>query len=176
MILLPTQYQWLSKEPGPKILLEAIKLFGTKEMPGDGDSPEILLWAKETGLNRVYSHDIIPWCGLFMALITQRSGNKFPENPLWALNWLKFGVLVSSAMLGDVLVFKRPTGGHVALYIGETGDCYYTLGGNQSDSVCISKILKSRCVGIRRPVYQILPANIRKILLSDTGSISTNEA
>lgn len=37
---LPVQYAWLSKEPGPKMLLEALKLFGTIE-GGDTDARSI---------------------------------------------------------------------------------------------------------------------------------------
>lgn len=174
---LPEQYKWLLNEPAPKMLIEALKLYGVKEMPGHEDNPEILSWAKELGLSRVYSADEIPWCGLAMAIVSKRAGKEIPKDPLWALNWLKFGSDVLPAMLGDILVFKRPSGGHVSLYIGEDETCYHCLGGNQSDAFGITRILKERCVGVRRPIYATLqPLNVRVIKLSATGKISNNEA
>lgn len=174
--MIPEQYKWLWKEGAPKMLVEALKLYGTKEQPGTGDNPEILAWAGETGLKQTYSNDSIPWCGLFMAVVCKRAGKEFPQNPLWALNWQKFGLPTKIAMLGDVLVYKRESGGHVGIYVGEDKYNYHTLGGNQSDAVTITRIAKARLVAIRRPVYSIgQPHNVRVIKLSATGTISTNE-
>lgn len=172
---LPAQYTFLTSEPGPKMLVEALKLYGTKEQPGDMDNPEILGWANETGLSRIYSHDSIPWCGTFMAVVAQRAGKVFPAYPLWALNWTKFGVKVDRPMLGDVIVFKRPSGGHVGIYVGEDATTWHVLGGNQSDAVTIARIAKSRAVAYRRPVYSIQPANVRVIKMAANGPISVNE-
>ena len=35
-------YAWLEREPGPRILKEALALFGVDEIAGRGDSPTIL--------------------------------------------------------------------------------------------------------------------------------------
>lgn len=169
-------FQWIDNEPGPKMLLEAIKLYGTKEvLIGRQNNPVILGWAKEIGIED-YTLDSIPWCGLFMGVIAHRAGKEVVEEPLWAANWLKFGIPVDEAMLGDVLVFKRPGGNHVALYIGESKDFYFVFGGNQGDAVSIVMMEKSRLRGIRRPKYNVQPANVRKILLTEHGDISTNES
>lgn len=173
---LPQQYAFLANEPGPKILIEALKLYGTKEQPGTGDNPEILSWAKETGLFRIYSNDSIPWCGLFMAVVAKRAGKDIPKDPLWALNWAKFGTKVDLPMLGDVIVFKRPSGGHVAIYVGEDATTWHVLGGNQSDAVTITRIAKTRAVAYRRPVYNVQPENVRVIKLDASGPVSSNEA
>jgi uncharacterized protein (TIGR02594 family) len=174
---LPKQYEWLAKETGPKMLIEALKTFGTKEQPGTGDNPEILAWAEETGLRKVYSADSIPWCGLWMAVIAKRADKEPVKDPLWARNWAKFGVNVGQPGLGDVMVFQRDGGGHVGLYVGEDSQAYHILGGNQSDQVCITRISKQRCIATRRPVWKIAqPANVRKVVLEATGKLSTNEA
>jgi uncharacterized protein (TIGR02594 family) len=175
--MIPKKYQWLNNEPGPRMLVEALKTFGTKEMPGTGDNPEILSWANETGLHRVYSADSVPWCGLWMATIAKRADKQPVEDPLWARNWAKFGQEVTEAMLGDVLVFKRGSGGHVALYVGQDKEAYHCLGGNQSDAVTITRIAKNRCIAIRRPEWKIAqPANVRKVVLQASGQLSENES
>lgn len=170
---LPKQYQWLASEPGPKMLLEALKLHGTLEVQGDGDNPEILKWAKELGLPQ-YTHDSIPWCGLFAAIVAYLAGKPVVKDPLWAANWLKFGAPCDPE-LGAIAVFSREGGNHVGLYVGEDSTHYHILGGNQKDSVSIVRIAKDRCRGFRAQ-YQSKPANVRKVILSSTGEVSTNEA
>lgn len=174
---LPARYAWLDKEPGPKMLKEALALYGTLEAPGAKDNPVILAWAREAGLGKSYSHDSIPWCGLFMAVVAKRAGKPVVDSPLWALSWADFGKPVHQPMLGDVLTFKRNGGGgHVALYVGEDAGAYHCLGGNQSDSVCITRIAKARLYRARRPSYSAKPANVRKVMLAASGQLSTNEA
>ncbi|HVZ55840.1 MAG TPA: TIGR02594 family protein [Chitinophagaceae bacterium] len=172
---LPVIYSWLASEPGPKMVLEFLKIYGVRETPGDGDNPEILAWARELGIKE-YVHDSIAWCGLCMAILASRAGKPVVKDPLWAANWLHFGSPATQAMLGDVLVFERPGGHHVALYIAEDDISYHVGGGNQSDMVCITRIVKRRCIGVRRPPYQVQPANVRPIQVGPTGIISTNES
>ncbi len=176
-MILPKNYQWLAQEDAPKMLVEALKLYGTTEAPGDReDNPEIINWAKELGL-KDYVHDSIAWCGLFVAIVAKRAGKEVVANPLWAANWSKFGTAQQRAMLGDVLVFSRPRGNHVAIYIGEDETTYHILGGNQSDQVNITRILKARCRAIRRAKFTTRqPDNVRPIVLNTGGTISTNEA
>lgn len=186
MSALPNAYAWLAAEPGPKMITEALALYGTLETPGGRSNTTILDWADEIGgaagagayekwAAGFYDDDSIPWCGLFMALVALRAGKTIPDKYLSALAWSSFGVGVGRAMLGDVLVFTRSGGGHVTLYIGEDSEAYHCLGGNQSDSVCITRIAKSRSPAIRRPVYRQQPDNVRRILLAAGGAISAKE-
>jgi uncharacterized protein (TIGR02594 family) len=137
--MLPSRYGWLAREPGPKMIVEALKLYGTLETPGSVNNPTIIAWAKEVGgeVEDIYKADSIPWCGLFMAVVAKRAGKEIPKHPLWALSWSAFGAKVPDAALGDVLVFVRNGGGHVGLYVGEDASAFHVLGGNQSDRVCI---------------------------------------
>lgn len=186
-------YAWLNAEPGPRMLLEAIKLHGTLETPGKGDNSIILGWADEVGAAPGatayarwaagwYNDDSTPWCGLFMAVCAVRSNTdnrperRPPEKYLSAVEWLKFGETVPRPELGDVLVFQRPGGGHVAMYVGEDNTAYHCLGGNQADTVNVTRIAKERCIGRRRVPYLNKPANVRSILLASNGKLSTNEA
>jgi uncharacterized protein (TIGR02594 family) len=173
-------YEWLLKEQGPVMLKEAIALYGVKEVPGPGNSPIVMGWAKET--NTTYPGDDVAWCGLFMSVCAKRAGwDYFPnKNALWAKNWAVWGqsVPIERAMLGDVLVFTRDGGGHVGLYVGEDDTHFHVLGGNQSDGVNIMRIEKARCIAVRSAKWKIAqPANVRRVLLSAKGApISTNEA
>lgn len=169
------KFEWLRKEGAPKMLVELLSLYGTKETLGSGNNPEILSWAKELGL-KDYTNDAIAWCGLTMAIVAKRADKIVPKEPLWALNWRNFGAPVSEAMLGDVLVFTRNGGGHVTMYVGENDDYYFCLGGNQSDMINITKIPKSRTHWVRRPVYSIAqPDNVRKVRINDSGAPTSSK-
>ena len=189
--MLPTQYRWLHAEPGPRMIVEALKEFGTLEAPGAANNAKIIGWQKEleaAGLGGpyagVYRKDAIPWCGLFMAAIAHRANHEArPErNPpklyLSARAWAGFGLPVpkGAACLGDVLVFKRKGGGHVGLYVGKDASAFHVLGGNQSDRVMISRLSKQRLVAVRRPAYRAQPTNVRAIALAASGRLSVNEA
>lgn len=168
-------YQWLANEPGPKILLEALKLFGTKEIVGPQHNPVILGWAKELGLEAVYKQDEIPWCGLFVAICVKRAGKEVVKDPLWAANWAKWGEHCEPE-LGAIGVFDRPgAGNHVGIIVGEDATHYHVYGGNQKDSVCIARLAKERLWECRAS-YRTKPANIRCVQLSSTGEVSKNES
>lgn len=179
MNTLPPAYRWLTTlAPLPRMVSEALKLFGTVEAAGAANSPTIIGWADEVGgkVEDVYKADAIPWCGLFMAVVAKRAGKEVPTDPLWALNWNKFGVRAGQPCLGDVLTFTRPSGGHVGLYVGEDATAYHVLGGNQSDQVCFTRIAKLRLSGVRRPRYNVQPATVRPFILQGGGQLSKNEA
>lgn len=181
--MLPKEYAWLAREPGPVMLLAGIALYGTHEGIGAKDNPTILAWAKEIGVAG-YRHDSIAWCGLFTALCAHRAGwDAWPgENPLWALNWAKWGAPSPSPALGDVLVFERrlsdgSKAGHVGQYVGEDAQAFHVLGGNQSDQVCVTRVDRDRLVAARRAPWKIAqPANVRPIKLAASGALSVNEA
>lgn len=174
----PKEYKWLdSLGVLPRMIQEALKLYGTLEVPGTGNSSTIIGWAKETGLDKQgYSADAIPWCGLFMATVAKRAGKPAPLHPLWALNWAGFGTPEHQPCLGDVLTFIRSGGGHVTLYVGEDQTAYHCLGGNQSDKVCITRIDKKRLYRVARAPMQIPPPTIKPYILAGGGALSSNEA
>lgn len=170
-------YAWLGQIGTlPKILQEALKLYGLAEIKGSRHSDIIMGLAEETDLTNVYTSDEIAWCGLFIAAVVKRAGYAPVAGPLWALNWGTFGVKGPVAQLGDILTFVREGGGHVGLYIGEDANYYHVLGGNQGDRVSIIRIAKSRLRAIRRPQYRSpLPA-WKPYMLAASGTVSTNEA
>lgn len=168
-------FEFLLTEITPKILVEAVKLYGVEETIGSKSNPVIIQWAKDLNIKE-YNDDAIPWCGLFIAKVVANAGKDIVKGPLWAQNWLNYGVAIDEAMLGDILVFKRTGGGHVAIYVGEDNDRYYCVGGNQGDKVSITPIAKNRCIGIRRTKWSVAqPANVRKVIINLTDLSSTNE-
>jgi len=170
-------YDFLKSETSPKILVEAVKLLGTKEIVGKQHNPVILGWAEELGLQKVYTADEIPWCGLAVAYATHKAKLEVIDKPLWALSWAKWGTEVKEPMLGDILTFKRDGGGHVGIYVGEDKDCYHVLGGNQGNAMSVTRIVKSRLYQARRTKWKVAqPANVRKVILDAKGAISKNEA
>lgn len=178
-IMLPKRYLFLVREKHPRILLEALRLHGVKEVRGDMDNPVIISWAKEVGgwIADWYKSDAVPWCGLFMAVVCKRAKLPYKQTALRALSWSAWGEHVTIPMLGDVLVFTRNGGGHVGIYVGEDVSHYHVLGGNQSDSVSISRISKGRLYAARRTKWKwAQPKNIRRVYMDGIGSISENEA
>lgn len=176
---LPEKYKWLSKEEAPKILIEALKSYNIREVPGTGNNPVIMQWAKSLAIPW-YTADSIPWCGLSMGIWARDAGYPFDKNKLLAAkSWLSWGneVIPGDESLGDVLIFGREGGGHVGLYVGEDSKAFHVLGGNQSDYTGFTRILKSRLLGARRsPFKKGQPANVRKVYLSESREISKNEA
>ena len=169
-------YDFLKSTTAPRILVQAVKLIGTKEIIGKKHNPIILEWAKELDLEKVYTNDEIAWCGLFVAICAHRANVEVVKSPLWALNWAKYGTEAKVPMLGDILTFKRNGGGHVGIYVGEDDTCYHVLGGNQNNQVNVTRILKSRLHKARRTAWKIAqPANVRVVKLTAKGSISKNE-
>ncbi len=157
---------------------EALRLKGLKEAAGSGDNPMLLKWAQRLGL--AYAHDSIAWCGLFTAhcIAAALPDEPLPANPLGARNWLRFGV-ASQPTLGAVLVFWRGSRqgaqGHVGFYAGEDAAAFHVLGGNQSDSVSIARVARTRLLGARWPASAPKPAG-GATQASGAGSLSTNEA
>jgi uncharacterized protein (TIGR02594 family) len=177
---LPKHYEWLNAEGAPKMLVEALKLYGLKEMPGKGKSnPEILKWAKELGVSKIYEDDDIAWCALSHAIVAKRAGKEVPftgYDLLRAKSFAKWGMESKTPQLGDTLVFQRPNGFHVGLYVGEDKEAYHVLGGNQGNAYNIMRIAKNRLYAARRPDYGIKPKNVRKVLLEATGGLSNDES
>ncbi|WP_420433003.1 TIGR02594 family protein [Hyphobacterium sp.] len=185
---LPPAYAFLADEPAPRMLLEALRLYGTLEAPGKRDNPVILAWADELAkvpglawLGSWYEEDSIPWCGLFMGIVAHRAGKPVQGDLLAARGWLDWGNAVDGEpVLGDVLVFWRGSrhgrSGHVGLYVGEDAEHYHVLGGNQSDAVTITRISKARLLAARNLYRYAQPDNCRRIEIAADGDVSENEA
>lgn len=139
----------MAKDP---VWLNVAKTYnGLREIPGPKHSPVILRWLRD--LNAWWSEDETPWCGTFVAHCMQEVGLPTPKLWMRAKAWGAYGSLLRPDRLapGAILVFDRKGGGHVGFYIGEDSVYYHVLGGNQSNSVNVMKLHKSRLTHSRWP-------------------------
>jgi uncharacterized protein (TIGR02594 family) len=122
----------------------------------------------------------LPWCGdavdtaLHLALPNEPRPGDLGKNPYWALNWMYLGSECRPCF-GAIAAFKRPSGGHVGILVGQSATEYRVLGGNQSDAIGYTWIAKTRCEAVRWPSTFKNP-NTPLSLMRRDGAISTNEA
>lgn len=100
----------------------------------------------------------LPWCGDFaetcmrLGLPMEVFTGPLEENPYWARNWLHLGMRLEEPALWCVAVFKRAGGGgHVGFLTGQDETHWHVFGGNQSNSVSITRIAKGEELGFRWP-------------------------
>lgn len=138
----------------------AQRFTGIQEVGGNVDNPQILSMLKLD--NAWPSNDEVPWCSAFVnyiAWLTRAPRSK----DLRARSWLTVGrgIQLDDAEPGDIVVLKRGTDdgpevidapGHVGFYAGITDNLIEVLGGNQSDTVKVSRYARSRLLAVRRLV------------------------
>lgn len=121
-----------------------------------------------------------PWCGDFVetCIALTLPSAVLPNNPYGARNWLKFGHTVNPCF-GAVMVFWRGSRsgwkGHVGFYYAQDSTAYHILGGNQSNSVSVTRVRKKRFLGARLPSVGG-PYPRQTFTVAADGSISENEA
>ena len=158
----------------------AYTLIGTQEQPGVGSNEAIVGWAEDLEITS-YNDDDIPWCGLFVAhcVGSQMPEEVLPNNPLGARQWESFGNEVAPC-LGSVMVFWRGSRdgwkGHVGFYWAEDDSAYHILGGNQSNSVNVTRVSKDRLLSARWPDTGLDAENIIRRATENGRLLSTNEA
>jgi uncharacterized protein (TIGR02594 family) len=158
---------------------EARRLIGVREKVGPANEPMIIDWATKAGID--YRSDDIPWCGLFVAHCVSSTlvDEPLPNNPLGARTWQRFGA-PCAVQLGAILVFWRGREdgwlGHVGFYAGEDAAGYHVLGGNQGNSVSITRIATNRLLGARWPATAPMGQGGPLQLSAGDTFFSTNEA
>lgn len=139
----------------------AQRFIGIEEVPGKTSNSHILAMLR---LDQKWPRgDEVPWCSAFMNYIAWLL--RLPRSKsLRARSWLEIGhsVTIEEAEIGfDVVILKRGSGkqpgpdvinapGHVGLFGGVEGNKIHILGGNQSNSVNVSRYALGRLLGIRR--------------------------
>lgn len=148
---------------------------GTKEVPGKlTNNPLILqMWQR---IRAPFSDDETPWCAAFVGNCLEIEGIKSTRSAA-ARSYANWGLSLGTPTVGAILVFERgPTFGHVGFYVGEDDTHYYVLGGNQGDQVSVVRIPKARCIAIRWPADEPLPATGRRVIKTGSAPLSTKEA
>jgi uncharacterized protein (TIGR02594 family) len=137
------------------IINSAVKYYGIKELPSEIETNDLILsWIKEV-FPQATDDNQYSWCSIFMKIIAREVGVEYTESPM-ARAWLKIGTEVSldNVEIGNVVVLwrkkKNSPWGHVGLYVDHDDKYVYLLGGNQANSVKISKYDINRILGIRR--------------------------
>lgn len=112
---------------------------------------------------------------MWVTWVLDQHGITPPPISIRASQWAVWGQKLSQGTPGAILVFTRSGGGHVGFYVSEDATTYHVLGGNQSDSVSITKIAKDRCSAIRWPAGVAAPT-AGPVVKQFDGKLSTNEA
>jgi TIGR02594 family protein len=102
-----------------------------------------------TGLN---AGGNTPWCSSFVNWVLAQHGIKGTNNA-WAQSWANWGVDAGGPVVGSVVVFRWSSStGHVGFVHSVNSDgSINVLGGNQRDSVRISRFNTSQIIGYRLP-------------------------
>lgn len=136
-----------------QIYAHASKDLGLSELPGSKSAPRI---QRAIRLSAAWLDDddsVTAWCGCIRGLWGIETATGVPPAHYRAKSWLEWGQGIAGpafAIKGDTVILHRPGGYHVALFDRFSGNFVFTLGGNQSNAVNISRYRSTDIVGIRR--------------------------
>ena len=129
----------------------ALREYGVKGITGILHSNTILKYFKDIGHGWV-KDDETAWCAAFLNWVLLKAGHQHTGS-LAARSFLNYGTLTKTPALGDIVVLwrirKDSPFGHVGIYISETKNDIYILGGNQDNMVNITAFPKSRVLAYR---------------------------
>lgn len=135
----------------------ALSLYGLREITGHQDNPIIVQMFNDMGYDGAKLKDETSWCALLVGWCCKVTGHKHTGR-LDARSYLKLEEETNDPVLGDIVVFWRESieswKGHVGFYIRTEGNYVWVLGGNQSNQLIISRYLKSRVLGYRKPTNE----------------------
>lgn len=136
-----------------RLLEEAFKYYGLKEVRGSIDNPVVLDMLQLVDKN--VNNDEVAWCSAYLNYVCWKAGFE-RSNSLVARSWLKVGKSIAPlfANLGDVAVLWRgqPNSwkGHAGFLIKMDSRNIWLLGGNQDNMVNVRRYARSRVIDFRR--------------------------
>jgi uncharacterized protein (TIGR02594 family) len=138
---------WMFKYDEPKWIATARGEIGVKENPSlDESNPKIEEYYKAAGFTWAGddSLGINAWCGCYVAWVLKSNNLPIVKSSYRAKEWLNYGTTLDKPVLGSIGVKSRVGGGHVGFVVGQSGDgdYVYILGGNQDNSVKVSRYSK----------------------------------
>lgn len=134
---------------GPAWMAIAKKEEGTREVAGRAANPRIIAYHAATDLRA--RSDEVAWCSSFVNWCMKQSGIR-GTNSAAAASWKKWGNASASRYGAIAVVYNAAmansslttTGNHVAFLVEETKTHWVLLGGNQSNSVKVSRYSKAK--------------------------------
>jgi uncharacterized protein (TIGR02594 family) len=122
---------------------------GVKEKRG-GENPRIIEYHSHTTLKA--TEDEVAWCSAFMCWCLEKVGYKSTKSA-WARSYENYGKKLEKPKIGCIAVFDWQDGsGHVGFVSSFTEQTVTILGGNQSDSVCLTTFSRKNISAFRWPV------------------------
>jgi uncharacterized protein (TIGR02594 family) len=138
----------------PRWITEAEALVGEKEVKGKLANAKIVELYKEAGHASIKS-DEVPWCAAFVGACLVRA-NKPSTGTLLARDYLKYGKsLGKKPEIYSIGIMQRGNSGwegHVGFVVKFDANYVWLLGGNQADSVNVSKFPRGKFLGFVVPV------------------------
>lgn len=128
----------------------AFSEIGQTAIPGPHENPRISEYFKAVVDSDQTQDDQTEWASAFVEWSLNSVGIQGPKS-LWPLAWTKWGRIIKQPEPGCIVMFSYRGVQHVAFYIEEDGDFIKVLGGNENDSVNISRYPKSAVVAYRMP-------------------------
>ena len=130
--------------------------YGVTELPGtQHNNPQILKYFRSIGMDWVET-DEMAWCSAFMNWCAKMSNHEYTKR-LNARSWLDVGYPIDQPKPGDVVILWREKieswRGHVGLFVTKTNTHVWILGGNQTNSVRITRYPIHKVLGYRRLKY-----------------------
>ncbi len=166
-----------------QLLKIAFNELGTEEIAGSEHNPEVLKYAKDTGIKGVTT-DEIPWCSTFVNWVAWKAGLEHSKKAN-ARSWLNIGIKTTSPEPGDIVVFWRESPqswkGHVAIFLGfsHNNKRVYCLGGNQGNRVSVSAYRANTVLSFQRLTNEkklVIPEPVLKLKSSGEQVVALQDA
>lgn len=123
----------------------AINELGESEVAGTKANPRILSYFKASKFwGKDDTGGVNAWCASFVSWVMKQHHYEPVKNAFRAKEWASFGKKIDKPLYGAIGIKTRKGGGHVAFVVGQStdGNSLFMLGGNQSNSVNVTKYNK----------------------------------
>lgn len=130
----------------------ALGEFGNASIDGGANNANVLKYFSEIGHSWVKDDDT-PWCAAFLSWVLLKAYGESPKT-LLARKFLAVGEPTTTPEIGDIVVLwrikKDSPYGHCGLFIKETANGIFILGGNEDGMVKIKEYPKYQLLGYRK--------------------------
>jgi uncharacterized protein (TIGR02594 family) len=159
----------------PNYIVEAEALLGEKEVKGKLANEKIVELYADAGHPDVVS-DEVPWCAAFVGACLARS-NKPHTGTLLARDYLKYGKKLKKPQEYSIGVMRRGNSsweGHVGFVVDFNDTHVWLLGGNQNNSVNITRYPRSQFLGFTVPEEKTMDITTPELVKSSRRMTKQN--